>query len=80
MAESIEETCLWFFEMCALIAEHPNTVPIGLGNSWSVDMSGHESDLWEIEEDGVPLPRDDEHALGDDDDELAGSGTSKVVV
>jgi hypothetical protein len=31
--EIIKEACPWFFEMRELIAEHPNQVPVGLGNS-----------------------------------------------
>jgi hypothetical protein len=31
--EVIKEACPWFFEMCELIAECPNHVPVGLGNN-----------------------------------------------
>jgi hypothetical protein len=38
--EIIKEACPWFFEMRELIAERPNQVPVGLGNSETdFDMS-----------------------------------------
>ena len=46
--------------MRTLIAERPNTVPVGLGNSrTTIDMDRNESDAWGIEQENAELPRDD---------------------
>ena len=51
----IKDACPWFFNMCDLIAEWPNLVPTGLGNSrTAVDLSVLQADVeGEVDEEGL---------------------------
>lgn len=64
----ISKTCPWFFDMCDLIAQQPNLVPTGIGNSDTpiddgVMFGRNKSDDSEVEEGSPPwpdiLPNDD---------------------
>jgi len=51
----IRDACPWFFDMCNLIAECPNLVPTGLGNSqMAINLSVLQADV-EGEEDEKEL-------------------------
>ncbi|KAG2108088.1 hypothetical protein DEU56DRAFT_844702, partial [Suillus clintonianus] len=49
----IEGACPYFFEMCELIGQRPNNIPVGLGNNdTDIDVmtwGGYASEEWDIE-------------------------------
>jgi hypothetical protein len=68
---AIKETCPWFFEMRDLIAERPNLIPTGLGNSTTeIDLTSFTGD-----ED----TQEDILAVSDSEDEAIAALTKREI-
>lgn len=64
----VQETCPWYFEMKALVAERPNVNPVGLGNSITgIDLSALDAE------------GDDDGTAGSDNPFLTGAGSGQLA-